>query len=240
MKQFSRILMLLVAMFFLTGGAAMATPTLYDVFAGSSFQNSLMTSYSDSGSQAVTLTDVDGNQDDAIVYLMYEYAGFANENSFGIYGYTYDGGGATILNNKLELFSGTESPLSSMTLAFDVANGNVKKATDSSWINIGGISFGFYITTPQGHTYYSHTSLNNEDNFDHMLIFNTSDNTMGSILGSDVIIGIEDLFGGGDKDYNDMVVGVTDVTPVPEPTQMLLFGSALIGLAGIGRKKLLK
>jgi hypothetical protein len=44
-------------------------------------------------------------------------------------------------------------------------------------------------------------------------------------------------------DINNNIINVNvlgKIAPVPEPTQMLLFGSALIGLAGIGRKRFLK
>jgi hypothetical protein len=50
-----------------------------------------------------------------------------------------------------------------------------------------------------------------------------------------VLIGFEDLFGGGDRDFNDFRfvvsnVRIVDATPVPEPSTMLLFGSGALAL----------
>jgi len=54
---------------------------------------------------------------------------------------------------------------------------------------------------------------------------------------NEYIVGFEDLnLPGGDIDYQDFVLRAK-VSPVPEPTTMLLLGTGLIGLAGWGRKK---
>jgi hypothetical protein len=45
---------------------------------------------------------------------------------------------------------------------------------------------------------------------------------------------------GGDLDYDDMVIALRSAAPVPEPTTLILVGTGLLGLAGFGRKKLLK
>ena len=52
----------------------------------------------------------------------------------------------------------------------------------------------------------------------------------------DYVFGWEDLKGGGDKDYDDMVVGIHDVNAVPIPASAWLLGSALMGLVLINRR----
>jgi hypothetical protein len=54
------------------------------------------------------------------------------------------------------------------------------------------------------------------------------------------VIGFEDLFGGGDLDYNDArvrVIGDIGLTQIPEPASLILFGSGLVGLMLSRRRK---
>jgi len=219
---------------FLLAGSAMAVPTtLHDILGYPGTE-----AYTDTGAEDVYLTDTANG--DATAFLILELSGVANENTFGIYDFTVDYQGNVGLVDTLEVFSGPASPISEVTLAFDLGAGTVTNPITGVSANID-TTFGFYLTSPEGRgaTYYSHASLNTDNSFDHMMIFDTSDNGVDELLGSDVVVAIEDLLGGGDQDFNDMVVGVSNVAVhTPEPGTILLLGSGLISLAVFGRKKL--
>ncbi|HPL62815.1 MAG TPA: PEP-CTERM sorting domain-containing protein [Syntrophales bacterium] len=68
--------------------------------------------------------------------------------------------------------------------------------------------------------------------------FGGQDHMVAWRLGEDdYVIAWEDFFGLGDRDYNDLVVELSDVTPVPEPMSIILLGSGLAGMAGLRRKR---
>jgi hypothetical protein len=187
--------------------------------------------YFDAGASAVAL-DVTSGQADATLFLFLELAGFASQNRLGIYGFSETDRGVE-LGNRLTVFGGAASPGSSRTLQFNLATGVVTNLETGSSANIGS-TFGFFISTPdqtsdgRRELFYTHQSLN-ADGVDHAWLFNTRDNQVAELLGADVVLAFEDLRGGGDFDFNDLVVGISNVGPIaaPEPVSFLLFGSGL-------------
>jgi hypothetical protein len=97
-----------------------------------------------------------------------------------------------------------------------------------------------------GNRFYSGDGSRNADGIAHTLVTNTPDQ---------IRVGFEDLFGGGDFDYNDLVFAFSNVTggtgsrpsgatPTPqavdEPTALVLFGGGLAALVATMKRQSIK
>jgi hypothetical protein len=167
--------------------------------------------------------------------MIVEYAGYAGINTFGI----WSGTDTTAVTTQ-NVFRGAATGGSVATLTWDLAGLLTITGDPTKVYNVSGIagidpfSFGFYINAPGPGRFYSVDQLN-EHGAAHVLAYRGPG-------GSDTwALAFEDLFScNWDHDYNDMVVRVESIQPVPEPGTLALFGTGLIGLAGLVRRKLKK
>jgi len=105
-------------------------------------------------------------------------------------------------------------------------------ATSGYYATGSEIFFRIYVGST-GETFYSGPTSNNSDNMDHVVSFY-------DYAGGKTIVGFEDLLWGGDMNYDDFVILVSNVqsTPVPEPETwvMLLAGLGIVGAVARRRK----
>jgi len=174
----------------------------------------------------------------SIATMIVEISAGADTTSFGVYD----------MHNPLSrvtLFTGTDDPggfdgTSTLTI---LASGDVGiDGVDSGQDFVStpeGFAFGYYVDTFAGR-WYSDTNLNS-DGLDHMVAYQGTNTDTVNLVGygpglwtnNEFILGFEDQSGLGDVDYQDLVVMVESVNPVPVPGAVLL---GMLGLSLVGVK----
>ena len=179
--------------------------------------------------------------------VMLEIAGNAGSNTFGIFDPSNP-------SNYLQLFSGVATTGDS-TLLTVVNNGDGTYTFTASYysggvptgsysqITMSGDVFGYYLgaasNTP---TFYSDPSMNAPggttypNGMPHMATYEGNNTTYlndAKFLSSEYLLAWDDsAWGSSDQDYNDFVVLVESVHPVPEPAELGIFGLGLLLIVG--------
>ena len=156
--------------------------------------------------------------------IVVEYAGFAPNNSLGIY---------NLKGEEVLLFSGADGANAITTLVFDGSSLIIDGAEHGEFA-----AFGFFLENSKndgGFEWFSQDILNADDGFAHFMAFEEAELGLNSLY-----FGFEDLARSHtDYDYNDMVVKVTSVrgaAPMPESTGALAFAVGMMVIcSGIGR-----
>ena len=169
----------------------------------------------------------------SVATMIIEVAGYANDNVFGVYDLSNPA-------NKVALFNGPATGGDQVVVSIK-ASGAVYVNFANTGTTFASTNFGYFLQGPGG-TFYSDDALN-PGAADHMVSYRGEGdqvtlpgNYPGVWTADEYVLGWEDV-AFGDNDFDDMVVMVESVMPVPEPTTLGLMGLGLLGMGLLARRK---
>ena len=175
----------------------------------------------DTGSTLFRLTDANGDNDDAAVFLMYLKATPFADISI------YD----PVTGNSLQVFNKGDVPLTSTSLSWNIFTDEVTNEVTRDTAIIDWESFAFQ----NGN--WSSIPEDSDDGRDHLSVFNTLGSGEPTLLGAHVeLVWYPEIEAGLNGNYS--MVGATDIQPnvadpgttVPEANLALMLGIALVGI----------
>lgn len=176
-----------------------------------------------------TLTDSSNMFDDSGFEMELSFGSFNSfDHSFGFY--HYDSASDSIAS-MLTIFDSSNVAGDSANVVWSLPLGLAATSHGTMDLSLAaGLNFGFYFIS-DGQTFYSQSALN--DNGEKSMGFYWDDDPFST---TNLVVYAGD--NGSGRSYDYIQVAIDDVSPIPEPGHLALFGIALLGVRVIRKSNI--